>query len=392
MATREMNELLTQVGPGTRMGSLLRRYWHPITATSELDKDPVHPVRLLGEDLVLFRTERGELGLIGDRCAHRGISMAYGIPQEGGLRCAYHGWLYDTSGTVIDMPFEPACAHFKIPSYRVQEMSGLVFAYLGPDPAPLLPRWDLYARDDLDKEINIIPLPCNWLQCMDNSLDPAHFEHLHAVYGNYVLKKLGRPPAMNPARHLKIDFDVFDYGIYKRRLVEGEREDCDDWTTGHPILFPNILAQGDGARMNFQIRVPVDDQNTLEVRYIGVPRKPGAEPRTEIPVRHLTPFNPDGKIVADQINKQDWLAWIGQGYISDRTTEHLVTSDKGILLYRKVLMENIERVERGEDPMGVIRDPDVNEPFIPIRREQVGYSAFWNLDGQSLRPERAIGR
>jgi 5,5'-dehydrodivanillate O-demethylase len=212
------------------------------------------------------------------------------------------------------------------------------------------------------------------------------------VYGNYVMKKLGRPPAMNPARHLKIDFDVFEYGIYKRRLVEGDPEDCDDWTTGHPILFPNILAQGDHGRMNFQIRVPVDDEHTQEVRYIGVPRKPGAAPREQIPVRHLTPFNPDGRIVADQINKQDWLAWIAQGPISDRTTEHLVTSDKGILLYRKVLLENIARVERGEDPMGVIRDPEVNEPMISIRRERTGYTQFWTMDGEERRPDRVIAR
>src|SRR6266581_4093352 len=102
------------------------------------------------------------------------------------------------------MPFEPACLPLKINSYPVQELAGLVWAYLGPQPAPLLPRWDVLLRDDLEKIIFITPLPCNWLQCMDNSLDPIHFEHLHGVYGNYVAKKQGRPPRMNPAQHLKI--------------------------------------------------------------------------------------------------------------------------------------------------------------------------------------------
>src|SRR6266700_2440030 len=100
-------------------------------------------------------------------------------------------------------------------------LAGLVWAYLGPEPAPLLPRWDILIRDDLNKNVRITPLPCNWLQCMDNSLDPTHFEHLHGHYGNYMMKKLGRPPMLNPARHIKIDFDVFEYGIYKRRLTEG---------------------------------------------------------------------------------------------------------------------------------------------------------------------------
>src|SRR5437870_2494220 len=187
MLTKEENERLTHVGAATPMGTLLRRYWHPIAATKDLDVDPVQPVRLLGEDLVLFRSERGELGLIGPRCAHRAISLAYGIPQENGLRCAYHGWTYDTTGRVVDMPFEPACLPLKIKAYPVEELAGLIFAYLGPEPAPLLPRWDLLVRNDMNKTITPTLLPCNWLQCMDNSLDPAHFEHLHGVYGNYVM-------------------------------------------------------------------------------------------------------------------------------------------------------------------------------------------------------------
>ncbi len=376
MLTKEIADRLAQVGPGTPMGNLLRRYWHPIAVTSDLDAEPVQPVRLMGEDLVLFKSQAGEYGLVGNRCAHRGISLAYGIPQENGLRCAYHGWTYNTQGQVVDMPFEPACLPLKVLSYRVQELNGFVFAYLGPEPAPLLPRYDLYVRDDLDKELMVTPIGCNWLQCMDNSLDPVHFEHLHGVLGNYVMKKLGKPPMMNPAQHLKIDFDVFEHGIYKRRLVEGEPEDCDDWTTGHPILFPNILAQGDGDRMNFQVRVPVDDTHTKEFRYIAWPRKNGEKRWEGMPVRHNPSFDDDSKIVADMINKQDWLAWVAQGPISDRTREHLVSSDKGVVLYHNLLLEQIEKVERGEDPLAVVRDPEVNEPYIVIAREAHGYGAF----------------
>src|ERR1044071_2645166 len=162
MITKEMNERLTQTGAGTPMGNLLRRYWHVVGTLPELEQEPVQPVRLLGEDLTLFRSEKGEIGLIGDRCAHRAISLAYGIPQVNGLRCAYHGWTYDTEGHVVDMPFEPACLPLKIKSYPVEELGGLVFAYLGPEPVPLLPRWDPLVKG-IEKRPAIAwtVIPCN---------------------------------------------------------------------------------------------------------------------------------------------------------------------------------------------------------------------------------------
>lgn len=376
MITKEENERLTHVGPGTPMGNLLRRYWHPVGTMAELEKEPVQPVRLLGEDLTLFRSENGTLGLIGPRCAHRAISLAYGIPQEAGLRCAYHGWTYDAEGKVFDMPFEPACLPLKIPAYPVQELAGLVWAYMGPPPVPLLPRWDILIRDDLNKNVRITPLTCNWLQCMDNSLDPIHFEHLHGMYGNYMMKKLGRPPMLNPARHLKIDFDVFKYGIYKHRLTEGMSEDAPDWTTGHPILFPNILAQGGPAQMSFQMRVPTDDTHTMHIVIMGLKPANGEPARQEVPVlRDPLIYDEYGRVFADNIVRQDEMAWVGQGPITDRTVEHLATSDKGILLYRKLLLENIEKVERGEEPMAVIRDLEENFPMVSIARGST-YSSF----------------
>jgi 5,5'-dehydrodivanillate O-demethylase len=360
------------------MGNLLRRYWHPIASSAELAKDPVQRVRLLGEDLVLFRDETGKLGLIGRRCAHRNMALEYGIPQENGLRCPYHGWTFDTEGKCVDMPFEPATLPLKIPAYKVQELGGLIFAYMGPDPAPLLPRWDMFVRTDLNKALVITPLPCNWLQCMDNSLDPVHFEHLHGHYGNYVMKKLGLPPMLNVSKHLKIDFDVWEYGNYKRRLVEGQPDDATntDWTVGHPIIFPNILAQGGPDQISCQIRVPVDDTNTLHIAIMGNRPKPGEELWTDMPVkREPLRFDDQGRIIGDTILPQDELAWIGQGPITDRTSEHLTTSDKGIILYHNLLLENIEKVERGEEPMTVIRDPEINEPFIPIARGST-YESF----------------
>src|SRR6266545_8337134 len=287
MLTQEENDRLTQVGLGTPMGELLRRYWHPVASTAELAQDPVQKVRLLGEDLVLFRNEQGELGLIGRRCAHRNMALEYGIPQGNGLRCPYHGWAFDTTGRCIDMPFEPATLPLKIPAYNVQELGGLIFAYLGPDPVPLLPRWHMYVRTDLNKSLVITPLPCNWLQFMDNSLDPIHFEHLHGVYGNYVMRKLGLPPMLHVSAHQKIDFDVWEYGIYKRRLVEGQTDDetNTDWTLGHPIIFPNTLAQGGPDQISCQVRVPVDDTHTLHFAIMGSRPNPGEALWTDMPVR-----------------------------------------------------------------------------------------------------------
>ncbi|HEY3118334.1 MAG TPA: Rieske 2Fe-2S domain-containing protein, partial [Chloroflexota bacterium] len=389
MLTQEVNDRLTRVGPGTPMGTLLRRYWHPVGAASDLEQEPVQPVRLLGEDLTLFRTLRGEFGLVAERCAHRAVSLAYGIPQENGLRCCYHGWTYDTAGHVIDMPFEPACLPLQIKSYPVQELGGLIFAYLGPQPAPLLPRYDLFVRDDVEREIEITPLPCNWVQCMDNSMDPVHFEHLHGMFGNYVMQKLGKPPMLNIARHLKIDFDVFEHGIVKRRLLEGEPEDCDDWTIGHPVIFPNILLVGEGLNANYQMRVPADDTHTTHVRYQVRERKPGAPHQTTVPLHRIKWFEDNGDVIGhpDLVPKQDMLAWVAQGPIADRRLEHPATSDKGVTLYHNLLFEQINKVERGEDPLAVIRDPDLNEPMIEIHLENAARVPF-KLDPTKFGPIR----
>lgn len=374
MLSNEANERLTRVGPGTPMGALLRRYWHPVATVTELDHDPVLPVTLLGEHLALYRTEQGELGLVAQRCPHRGASLAYGIPEEGGLRCPYHGWKFSKIGRCIEMPAEPESSSFKdriqIPAYPAHEMGGLIWAYLGPAPVPLLPRFDLFVRDDLTREIGITRLPVNWLQIMENSFDPTHLEHLHTRYMNYVQKRKGLPPLAEERHHLKIAFDVFEWGIVKRRLLEGQTEDADDWRIGHPVLFPNILAVGASGEPQFQIRVPIDDTNTLHYWYFTKLRQPGEPPQQEIPIYECPYTYEDGRLIVDTVFNQDMMVWVTQGAISDRTTERLGTSDKGIILYRSVLEAEMQKVERGEDPLAVIRDPARNTPMIEIRREQ----------------------
>jgi 5,5'-dehydrodivanillate O-demethylase len=223
-------------------------------------------------------------------------------------------------------------------------------------------------------------------------MDPVHFEWLHAVYGNYVRKRQGKPPSMTPRKHEQIAFDLFEYGIYKRRLLEGENpETSDDWTTGHPVLFPYILAVGDHSRPSFQIRVPVDDAHTLHYWYRAVPRETGQPLQEGVPVWDEPYVHPSGRLVVETIPGQDMMAWVTQGEISDRTTERLGASDKGIILYRNLLLDQMQKVERGEDPMGVIRDPAKNEPHIVIGREQVTLRAL-NIQRDVINQEaQALG-
>jgi 5,5'-dehydrodivanillate O-demethylase oxygenase subunit len=364
MITQEENETLTQVGAGTPAGELLRRYWHPIAATVDLDREQVLPIRILGENLALYKTTKGELGLVQERCPHRSASLAYGIPDEDGLRCPYHGWKFDGKGQCLAMPYDDVVGggtfkdRIAIAAYSVQELGGLIFAYLGPQPAPLLPRWEPLIGDDKIRQIQITHLPCNWLQCQENSMDPVHFEWLHAQQSNWVARRAGRPPVMDARRHLKIAFDMFEYGIVKRRLLEGEDPATSpDWTTGHPILFPNMLGFG-------QIRVPEDDTHTLHIMYTARPRRADEEPQTVVPAYDLGYADENGRLTVEKVVIQDFSAWIQQGPVTPRTLENLSKSDRGILMFRKWLIENIERVARGEDPGGLVRDPAKNEPFM----------------------------
>jgi 5,5'-dehydrodivanillate O-demethylase len=387
--TEQENARLSRVGPGTPMGALLRRYWQPIAAAQDIEREEVIPVRILGENLVLFKTNRGALGLIQERCPHRSTSLAYGVPDADGLRCPYHGWMFDGSGACLDQPYEetenPESTFkdkIRVDAYPVEVLGGLVWTYMGPQPAPLLPRWEHVARDDVNRRIGMTHLPCNWLQCMENSLDPVHFEWLHANVMNYAAKRQGKGPVMSPARHRRIAFDEFKYGIYKRRLLEGDDpETSPDWLTGHPILFPNTLDVGG----SLQIRVPIDDENTLHIVYWTAERDP-AEPEQTV-VYDLPHTREDGRLITDSIVGTDMLAWVAQGAITPRPLEHLGVSDRGVIMYRNSLSDAIDAVARGEDPPGLVRDEAENFPFIELKWEQSARKAFL-LPGQKREGER----
>ena len=394
MLTPEQNDRLTKVGPGTPMGELMRRYWQPIAGLSEMVEKPTKAVRLLGEDLVLYRDESGTLGLIDASCAHRRVNMLFGIPEEHGLRCPYHGWLYDESGQCTEMPAEPADSTFpsrvQLKSYPVQSLGGLIFAYLGPEPAPLVPHYYPFVEEGRVRSIGWTVVDCNWLQIMENSLDPIHAEYLHGYFSKFVMERMGvikhrgdiygkREWEPNPGvdfwrsggrtmRHVSAACSRFEYGVLKHRLLEGETEENSiGWNIGHPILFPN-LESGTGGH-DFQIRVPMDDTHTYYVYYYAERPRPGEDPEQpdeEIPVYHVPIPGVDtwGQPIWGQMDNnsgQDHFAWISQGPLTKRHLEKLGQSDVGIILYRRMLEEQMRIVEAGGEPMNVFRAPAEND-------------------------------
>ena len=380
MLTAHENELLTRIGPGTPMGALMRRYWHPIAAVADLADAWTKRVRLLGEDLVLYKTRRGAYGLIEEQCPHRRASLAYGIPTTDGIRCPYHGWEFDGTGACIHQPNEPAESRFKdkvqTPAYAVEALGGLIFAYLGPAPVPLLPRFDAFVTEGAIRMIGRALVPCNWLQIMENSVDPVHTEWLHGHLYELGHEAEGTKVAIS-RHHEKIAFDEFELGIYKRRLLAGQSEESDDWKSGHPMVFPTMLAVGQASEAwrnhAFQIRVPMDDTHTLHFWYNAyVPLEGQAVARRlldDVPVYDVPFMDAQGEHLVDHVDGQDIMAWVTQGPIADRTTETLGASDRGITLFRRMLKRELAKVERGDDPIGVVRDPARND-VIHLRLEK----------------------
>ena len=229
-------------------------------------------------------------------------------------------------------------------------------------PAPLLPRWDLLVWDNVLRDIGVVVLPCNWLQCVENAVDPVHTEWLHINLTSAVLEREGviADRSEMPRRpHRKIGLDRYENGVIKRRVVEGTTEQDREWTVGHPIIFPTWVSIING----FQMRVPVDDTHTLNFFYhVYVPPEGvELEPQDEIPCYDVPYVGEDGRYLQNFIVAQDSSAWVTQGPIADRTREKLGQSDVGVIMYRKLLEEQMRLVEDGADPMNTFRDPAENE-------------------------------
>jgi 5,5'-dehydrodivanillate O-demethylase len=364
MLSETENKTLMQVGPGTPMGDLLRYYWMPIAAVSELDETATKTVRLLGEDLVLYRDKAGTYGLIDLHCPHRRADLSYGFVEDCGLRCNYHGWAFDENGRCIDQPFEET-AHpeagykerVRIKAYKAEAKAGLVWAYMGPEPAPLLPTWEPFTWENGFVQVVFSEVPCNWLQCQENSIDPVHFEWLHSNWSADLNGTRGQKPI---PKHLRVGFDEFEFGFVYRRIMEGGSEDDELWTVGRTCLWPNCLFTGD----HFEWRVPIDDENTLSVGwfYNAVPESQRPFKQESIPYWY-SPIKDEktGRWITSHVMNQDFVAWVGQGTLADRSLEHLGESDRGIIMIRRRLLDDIKVIADGGDPKALVRDAEVNE-------------------------------
>ena len=359
--TPEQNDRLTRVGKGTPMGNLLRRYWHPVAAVTEFDDRNIKPVRLMGEDLVLYRDLSGDYGLMQRNCPHRRADLAYGYVEEHGIRCNYHGWKFESNGKCTSQPFEDTTVipinksrdSVKFDNYVAQAHAGMVWAYMGPMPAPLIPNFEPFTYENCFVQIVFSDIPCNWLQCQENGMDPVHFEWLHANWSQAQKGNLAKSPT-----HTKIGFDEWEWGYRYKRVLTNTSEDDFRWREGRLTIMPNIFVPE-----HFEWRIPVDDENTLSViwHYTRVPNDRVPYRQERIP-HWWAPMTDaaTGKILVKRVVNQDSLACMGQGPIMDRSKEHLATSDRGVVMMRRHLERDMDKVARGEDPSCIVRDPEQN--------------------------------
>jgi phenylpropionate dioxygenase-like ring-hydroxylating dioxygenase large terminal subunit len=359
------NKLLTEVGPGTPCGELMRRYWQPI-ATSAAVTDMPRKVRVLGEDLVLFRDRKGRAGLLYPRCMHRGTSLYYGRIEAEGIRCCYHGWLFDVEGRCLDQPCEPDGGRHRDaarqPWYPVEERYGLVFAYLGPlEKKPVLPHYDTLEALGPDEMLwshvggffatgddSLTVVPYSWLQMNDNVMDPFHVHVLHSTFsGIQFHQKFSLMP--------KVDFFTADHGVcYSavRELENGQEVDrISSWMMPNIMSVPDIQLRA-GASSNIAWVVPVDDSSYVSATVMKLPKG------SDGPALRI-----NGKLWGEMTEAErqrfpgDFEAQSGQGAVSLHSEEHLVTSDRGVMLQRRILEREIEVVAGGGDPLGVNFDP-----------------------------------
>jgi len=360
------NALLTQVGPGTPCGEYMRRYWQPLLASESITNRP-QEIRILGEDLIVFRDNKGRPGLLYPRCMHRGTSLFWGKVEDEGLRCCYHGWLFAVDGTCLDQPCEPQGGLqrdlARQPWYPVEERYGLVWAYMGPpEKKPVLPRWDVledlepgetYATNDRSfgttRDGSMPVAPYSWLHMNDNIMDPFHVQVLHTTFSMVQFVDSFR---VMP----EVEFEYIDSGvIYKayRKLDDGREVD-----RVSTFLLPNIMSVPNtqhehGRSTSLGFVVPVDDSHCRIV----------STRRTRDPSKEYAPFLTNGKkwsemtIEERQDFPNDYEAQMGQGPISLHSDEHLATSDKGIAMQRRLLTQQIKLVQEGGDPVGVTFDP-----------------------------------
>jgi phthalate 4,5-dioxygenase len=429
MMSAEQNALITLTARGTPAGKLMRLYWQPAALSDELVGDrPIKALRLLGQDLVLFRDGNGKLGLLDRDCPHRGADLAFGRLEQDGLRCAFHGWLFDTDGRCLETPAEPEtsrlCSGIRQKSYPVIERSGIIFAYLGTGEPPALPAFDCFTAPSTHTFAFKGLIECNWLQALEVGIDPAHASYLHRFfededveqsYGKQfraasansdipmtkVLREYGRPT---------IEVEKTDFGlrIFALRQIDAERTHVRVTN----LAFPHAFVIPMSADMTItQWHVPIDetscywyaiftsfgaavDKVQMRNQRLDLYELPAYRPR-------LNKTNDYGFDAEEQrtktytgmghdINVHDQWAIESQGPIQDRTREHLGQSDKGISAYRRLLLAAIEQAGKGERPLMALTPEDASRLTGPAAIDGIAASAEWQDYWQRLDRDRRL--
>jgi 5,5'-dehydrodivanillate O-demethylase len=351
---------LTQTAPGTPMGSVLRRFWHPVAVGRKLAAGTAQPLRILGEDLTLYRGTTGAAHVVGAWCAHRRTLLSTGWIEDDAIRCMYHGWKYDADGRCIERPAERdgvACG-VRIAGYPVHEYGGLIFAYLGDGPAPA---FDLPRKDEFEDPARIIYARselwnCNWFQMVENSMDAVHVSFVHQTgrSGNFIRTVSQALP--------ELEYQETDAGI-RQIATRGEGNvRISDWTfpNNNHISVPGI-EPGDEWIDVGHWNVPVDDAHTYRMNIWSTPSQgPAADARIRAYFEQAGAYDPadhhrellvEGRYPSDQLfdltSAQDYVAQRGQGVFADRENEVLGRSDAGVAFLRRVFAREMDAVEAG---------------------------------------------
>jgi len=349
---------LSEVGPGTACGEYLRRFWMPVAMTDQITDLP-YRIRILSEDLVLFReTGEGKLGLTHMHCAHRNMSLEFGIVEPGGIRCSYHGWKYALDGTVLETPCEPPASQVKkktcLGAYPVVEYKGLAFAYLGPkDTMPAFPIMDTFSEEGDEMLPSLIKSPCNWLQVMENAWDPFHVVYLHTLaVRTQFIEAFSKMPM--------IEFHEATYGEFYTNV---RRVKDIVWLRIHDHMMPSFTQNGAHFPIPDKQRyfgrcglsrwvVPIDDTHTQVVtwrHFRDGDDLQGLTDKSQVGFG-TTDFygqGPDRDYETRQRDPGDFDAWVSQGPKNSHSRENLSFTDRGVAKVRRMLRNAIRSVAAG---------------------------------------------
>ena len=394
MFTKEQNDLLTQAGPGTPLGGLMRRYWIPALLSEEIPDADCPPVRvhILGEDLVAFRDTDGRIGLLAEHCSHRGTSLFFARNEACGLRCGYHGWKYDVEGNVLETPAEGPESTFKNkvkhPAYPTHEVAGMVFAYMGPREA--MGAFPHYTWTDLPADRTYVTksfLDCSWLQGLEGECDSAHLNFLHRIFKDESYEDLYR------GRMPRYETEDTDFGV---RLIASRGEPGDEETYVRVSSFVMPVSCWIPARTKeVHMYVPIDDEHCWRWDFgmAKEPRQPGDPiPRRDQIDESFRRFrNASNDYLIDREEQRtktflglgtdflphDGMATESMGHIYDRRSEHLGVSDMGVIAVRHRLLKAVEALERGDPPPHVSMDAEAPMTHIDTIAEFIPAGETW---------------